>query len=102
MLGPGAYFGEVALVTGKPRTATVEAVEASRVLAIGEEEFDSVLDQNPKLAREIIYSLSQWLAGNPAYLLANHFGWPEELIARFPRERVFIAPPDGRGQRASK
>ncbi len=60
-LGPGDYFGEVALVTGKPRTASVEAVEESSLLEIGKEEFDSVLDQNPKLARQIIHSLSQWL-----------------------------------------
>ncbi len=60
-LGPGDYFGEVALVTGKPRTASVEAVEESSLLEITKEEFDSVLDQNPKLARRIIYSLSQWL-----------------------------------------
>jgi hypothetical protein len=60
-LGPGDYFGEVALVTGKPRSATVEAVEDSVLLAVSKEEFDSVLDQNPKLARQIIHSLSQWL-----------------------------------------
>jgi rhodanese-related sulfurtransferase len=60
-LGPGDYFGEVALVTGKPRTATVEAVEESLVLAVSKDEFDFVLDQNPKLARQIIHSLSQWL-----------------------------------------
>jgi len=60
-LGPGDYFGEVALVTGRPRTASVEAVEESSLLEISKEEFDSVLDQNPKLARQIIYSLSQWL-----------------------------------------
>ena len=57
VMGPGAYFGEVALVTGKPRTASVEAVEDSTVLAISKEEFDSVLDQNPQLARQIICSL---------------------------------------------
>lgn len=60
-LGPGEYFGEVALVTGKPRTASVEAVEESVLLEVSKEEFDSVLDQNPKLARQIIHSLSQWL-----------------------------------------
>jgi putative oxidoreductase len=61
VLGPGSYFGEVALVTGKPRTASVEALENSKLIAISGEEFDSVLDQNPKLARQIINSLSQWL-----------------------------------------
>ncbi len=60
-LGGGDYFGEVALVTGMPRTASVEALEDSVLLEVGKEEFDSVLDQNPRLARKIIYSLSQWL-----------------------------------------
>ncbi len=60
-LGPGDYFGEVALVTNKPRTASVEAVEESSLLEIGQDEFDAVLDQNPKLARQIIHRLSQWL-----------------------------------------
>jgi len=60
-LGPGDYFGEVALITGKPRTASVEAAEESVLLEIGKEEFDSVLDQNPRLARQIIHSLAQWL-----------------------------------------
>jgi putative oxidoreductase len=61
VMGPGSYFGEVALVTGKPRTASVEAVEESTLLEITEPEFDKVLDQNPGLARQIISSLAQWL-----------------------------------------
>jgi oxalate decarboxylase len=36
--------------------------------------------------------LSQWLAANPAYLLADHFGIPAETIERFPHSSVFIAP----------
>jgi oxalate decarboxylase len=36
--------------------------------------------------------LSQWIAGNPAEVLATNFGQPESLISNFPRERVFIAP----------
>jgi putative oxidoreductase len=60
-LGPGAYFGEVALVTGQPRTASVEAIEESRLIKISKEEFDRLLDENPRLARHIINQLSQWL-----------------------------------------
>jgi oxalate decarboxylase len=45
---------------------------------------------------------SQWLAGVPAQLLADHFGKPKEVFEQFPRERVFIAPPDGSGQREIK
>ncbi len=36
--------------------------------------------------------LSQWLAGNPAYLLADHFGKPAAFFSDFPRKDVFIAP----------
>jgi putative oxidoreductase len=60
-LGPGDYFGEVALVTGQPRTASVEALENSHLLAVTKAEFDLVLDHNPQLARHIIQQLAHWL-----------------------------------------
>jgi putative oxidoreductase len=60
-LGPGSYFGEVALVTGQPRTASVEAAEESRLIKVSKEEFDRLLDQNPQLARHIIQQLANWL-----------------------------------------
>jgi oxalate decarboxylase len=46
--------------------------------------------------------LSQWIASNPGYLLADHFGIPESHLAGFQKERVFIAPPDGHGRREVK
>ncbi|WP_337175030.1 cupin domain-containing protein [Paludisphaera sp.] len=36
--------------------------------------------------------LSQWIAGNPADILAKNFGKPAELFEKFPREDVFVAP----------
>ena len=46
--------------------------------------------------------LSQWIAGTPAYVLADHFGKPEAVFERFPKGRAFISPPDGQGQREIK
>jgi putative oxidoreductase len=60
-LGPGAYFGEVALVTGQPRSASVEALEAATLIKVSKDEFDRLLDQNPQLARHIIQQLASWL-----------------------------------------
>ena len=60
-LGQGTYFGEVALVTGQPRTASVEAMEESLLIKVSKDEFDHLLDHNPQLARHIIHQLSQWL-----------------------------------------
>lgn len=39
--------------------------------------------------------LSQWIAGNPADVLATNFGQPTELFASFPKHDVFIADRDG-------
>lgn len=60
-LGEGAYFGELAIVTGQPRTASVEAAEETVLTEISREEFDKLLDDNPPLARQIIKQLTQWL-----------------------------------------
>ena len=60
-LGAGAYFGEVALVTGQPRSASVEALVDAKLIKVSKEEFDRLLDQNPQLARHIIQQLANWL-----------------------------------------
>ena len=60
-LGEGSYFGELAIVTGQPRTASVEAGEDTILTEISREEFDKLLDDNPPLARQIIKQLTQWL-----------------------------------------
>ncbi len=39
--------------------------------------------------------LSQWIAGNPAHVLATNFSQPESLIEKFPHHDVFIASKDG-------
>ncbi len=62
-LGEGAYFGELAIVTGQPRTASVEASEDTVLMEISQEEFEKLLDDNPPLARQIIKQLTEWLVG---------------------------------------
>lgn len=42
--------------------------------------------------------LSQWVAGNPTQVLATNFSKPESLFEKFPRDRVFIAPPGSPAQ----
>jgi oxalate decarboxylase len=39
--------------------------------------------------------LSQWIAGNPADVLATNFGQPAELFAKFPTKDVFVIGKDG-------
>jgi oxalate decarboxylase len=40
--------------------------------------------------------LSQWIAGNPADVLATNFGKPASLFEKFPHKDVFIADPQGK------
>jgi putative oxidoreductase len=67
-LPAGKYFGEVALVTGKPRTASVEAAADSKLIKVSKAEFDSLLDNNPQLARHIIQQLADWLVAGDSRL----------------------------------
>ena len=48
-LGPGDDFGVIALVTDEPRTATVEALEETRLLVLSKEQFDKILEDHPRI-----------------------------------------------------
>jgi CRP-like cAMP-binding protein len=52
-LGPGAFFGEIALVSTSPRTATVSALEATRLFTLVAKDLDFVLKQNPAARAEM-------------------------------------------------
>ena len=49
-LGPGDFFGEVALLDGGPRSATVTATSDVRVLGITEWVFRGLLHEHPSIA----------------------------------------------------
>jgi len=53
-LGPGDFFGELAVIAGVPRTATVTADTEMTVEALNRREFSSLLDGSPKLAKKIL------------------------------------------------
>ena len=58
-LGPGDFFGEIALVDGGPRTATATAETASKVLVLAHREFHSLLGRHPKIQTVVLQSLAQ-------------------------------------------
>ncbi len=49
-LGQGAFFGEMALVTDLPRTATVTTVESGELFILYKKDFKKILLSNPKIA----------------------------------------------------
>lgn len=53
-LGPGGYFGELALLDRLPRSATVRAVTDMQLLAIEQRDFNAMLKDSPSLVRKLL------------------------------------------------
>lgn len=60
-LGPGDWFGEISLIDGKPRSATVIASGPLTALAVPHHAFMTVLDDDPTVARQALLLLCQRL-----------------------------------------
>jgi len=58
-LAPTQYFGEISLLTGEPRSATVAATSELQVLVIDKACFQEILFRNPSLAETIGETLSR-------------------------------------------
>ena len=58
-LSEGAFFGEMALFTGEPRTANIVALEETEVLEIGHAAMKQVFDTNPDLVESLSHIISE-------------------------------------------
>lgn len=53
-VGAGDFLGELAVIAGVPRTATVTADTEMAVSVLNRREFSAMLDDQPKLARKVL------------------------------------------------
>ncbi len=60
-LGPGEFFGEMALVTGRPRSATAETETACRLLVLEPKTFAQMLRAHADVAVRLVQRLVQRL-----------------------------------------
>ena len=56
-LGPGEFFGEMGLIDGSPRSASVIAVEPCELLTIGKNEFQRCMQDNFQVAQKLMQIL---------------------------------------------
>lgn len=61
-LGPGDSFGELALIAGTPRGATVTTTEPSEIMVLLRRDFLVLLDEFPRMTRKILTALAAWVA----------------------------------------
>jgi CRP-like cAMP-binding protein len=57
-LGPGQYFGELALLDRRPRSATVVSDTEMLLLVLGQRQFNGVLDAIPALSRKLLAAMA--------------------------------------------
>ena len=60
-LGPGQYFGELALLDREPRSATVVADTEMDLVVLGQREFAGVIDAVPTMAHKLLGSMARRL-----------------------------------------
>lgn len=61
VLGDGDFFGEMSLIDDEPRSAHVIAMRDSHILVLRRDDFQSQLEQHPKVALELLRVLVQRL-----------------------------------------
>jgi CRP/FNR family cyclic AMP-dependent transcriptional regulator len=60
-LGPGAIFGELAMLDGERRSASVEATENTQLLALPAGDMQTLIREHPEMAEKLIVALTRRL-----------------------------------------
>jgi CRP-like cAMP-binding protein len=60
-LGPGDFFGDLALLDRAPRNATITATSSMEVLVLGQREFAALIDEVPGFAHKLLAGLARRL-----------------------------------------
>ena len=72
-VGPGGFFGTLALLDGAPRSATAVALDAVTTLVLRRDAFDRLVDEQPALRRALLASLAAEIRRLTAQVEDLHF-----------------------------
>jgi CRP-like cAMP-binding protein len=60
-LGPGDFFGDLALLDRAPRNATITATTPMELVVLGQREFSALIDEVPGFAHKLLAGLARRL-----------------------------------------
>ncbi len=80
VLGPGEFFGEMAIISNKPRSATAVVTEDSKLLVIDPKTFEGMIRGNSEIALRMIKRLAERLSDASEQI--------ENLLLMDPHRRV--------------
>jgi CRP/FNR family cyclic AMP-dependent transcriptional regulator len=60
-LGPGQFFGDLALLDRAPRNATITAATPMELVVLGQREFSALIDEVPGFAHKLLAGLARRL-----------------------------------------
>jgi CRP/FNR family transcriptional regulator, cyclic AMP receptor protein len=83
VLGPGEFLGEMAILNGKPRSATATVVDPTRCLLIEAKTLESMVARNAEIALRLIKKLAKRLDSADSLV--------EILMHSDPKARVMLA-----------
>ncbi len=98
LLGPGEFFGELALLDGEPRSSDAVVMEPSQCLLLERDDFLQFMEQHPRVAHRVMEVLSRRLRDNNQLVQDAAF---YDIAARLARVILRLAEsvgqPDGDG-----
>jgi CRP/FNR family transcriptional regulator, cyclic AMP receptor protein len=93
VLGAGEFFGELALLDGKPRSATAVAMETTRTLTLRRDDFQEFLRISPHAAIHILAQLADRLRQTSETLCESVF---YDTASRLAKRLLVLAETEGR------
>lgn len=91
-LGPGAFFGELALLDDEPRSASAVALEPTETLVLGRAAFDHLLETAPSLRHALLAALAGELRRLTDHVEGLHFLDLSSRLARRIADLVAASP----------
>jgi CRP-like cAMP-binding protein len=95
IMGRGAVIGEMAVLAGVPRTATVVADSTVNALWLNTESMQAIMAESPELSGSLWKTAAMRFAENLLGAKEPYNGWSQIQMRRWLNEGEVIAPVDG-------